>query len=103
MLGSLGYSRDARFRGNGVEVSIMEHDRSGWRFHLNTLMLLVVIVALATYIVVERWPEVQEKRRLAAAHDRAARQAQAQAQRIRAQARSASSAAQVGTTPTVDK
>ena len=39
----------------------MGHDRPRWRFRLSTLMLLVVIAALATYIVVERWQRVQQE------------------------------------------
>jgi hypothetical protein len=80
----------------------MEHDRPRLRIRLSTLMLLVVIAALATYIIVERWQRVQEARRLAEAKW-ALRQAQAQVQRAQAQARRASSSAQAGTSPTADK
>jgi type II secretory pathway component PulL len=69
-----------------VEVSIMGHDRPRWRFRLSILMLLVVIAALATYIVVERWQRAQEARRLAAEAERAFRQLEAQTQRAQAQA-----------------
>ena len=81
---------------NGVGVSIMAHDRPRWRFRLSTLMLLVVIAALATYIVVERWQRAQEARRLAAEAERAFQQAQAEVRR-------ASSSAQAGTSPTAAK
>ena len=40
--------------------------RLPWRIRLSTMMLLVVIAALATYIVVDRWQRAQEVRRLAA-------------------------------------
>ena len=50
----------------------MEHDGPRWRIRLSTLMLLVVIAALATYIFVERWQRVQEARRLDAERHRAA-------------------------------
>jgi hypothetical protein len=99
MVGSQRCSRDASFHGNGVEVSIMGHDHPRWRIRLSTLMLLVVIAALATYIVVERWQRVQEARRLAAE----AQQAFAALQQAEAQARRASSSAQAGTSPTADK
>jgi len=88
----------------------MGHDRPRWRFRLSTLMLLVVIAALATYIVVERWQRVQEARRLAAEAQRAAAAFQQEAQRAaaafqqaEAQARRASSSSQAGTSPTADK
>jgi hypothetical protein len=88
------------FHGHGVEVSIMEHDRLRWRLRLSTLMLLVVIAALATYIVVERWQRVhlaeEEHRRLVEEVRRVRQQAQAQVLR-------ASSSAQGGTSPTADK
>lgn len=40
---------------NAVEGSIMEHDRPRWRFRLSTLMLLVIIGALALTLVLDRW------------------------------------------------
>jgi hypothetical protein len=98
MVGSQRCSRDASFHGNGVEVSIMGHDRPRWRFRLSTLMLLVVIAALATYIVVELWQRA-EARRLAEEKALAA----AAFQQAGAQARRASSSAQAGTSPTADK
>jgi hypothetical protein len=65
----------------------MEQQRSFWRLRLRTLMLLVVIVGLVSYIVVERWHRQQEAQQQLAAMQRAAaeaEQARAQAQQIRA-------------------
>jgi hypothetical protein len=85
----------------------MEHDRPRWRFRLSTLMLLVVIAALATYIVVERWQRVhlagEEHRRLAGEALRFRQQAEVEVQQAQAQARRASSSAQAGTSRTADK
>jgi hypothetical protein len=49
----------------------MGHVPPRWRFRLSTLLLLVVIAALATYIIVDRWKREQERRRLEASHQRA--------------------------------
>ena len=81
----------------------MGHDRPRWRIRLSTLMLLVVIAALATYIVVERWQRVQEARRLAAEAQAEAQRVVAALQQSEAQARRASSSAQAGTSTTADK
>src|SRR5262249_46767579 len=54
-----------------VEGSIMEHDRPRWRFRLSTLMLLVIIGALALTLVLDRWKREQDRRRLEAALNRA--------------------------------
>ena len=70
MVGSQRCSRDARFHGNGVEVSIMEHDRPRWRFRLSTLMLLVIILALALTLVIDRWKREQEEQRFAEQQER---------------------------------
>jgi hypothetical protein len=32
----------------------MEHDRPHWRFRISTLMLLVIILALALTLIIER-------------------------------------------------
>jgi len=45
----------------------MEHDRPRWRFRLSTLMLLVIIGALALTLVLDRWKWEQDRRRLGAA------------------------------------
>ena len=76
----------------------MAHDRPRWRFRLSTLMLLVVIAALATYIVVEQWQRAQDARRLAAEMRQVIRQAVQEEQ-----ARRAGSSAQGGTSPTAAK
>ena len=66
----------------------MMNDRpQRYRLRLSTLMLLVVIAGLVSYIVVERWHREQEAQQRLAAMQRAmaeAEQARAQAQQIRA-------------------
>ena len=65
----------------------MEQQRSFWRLRLRTLMLLIVIAGLVSYIVVERWHRQQEAQQRLAAMQRAAaeaEQARVQAQQIRA-------------------
>ncbi len=47
MVGCRRWNRDESFHVDGVELSIMGHDRPGWRFRISALMLLVIIVALA--------------------------------------------------------
>jgi type II secretory pathway pseudopilin PulG len=85
----------------------MGHERPRWRLRLSTLMLLVVIAALASYIVVERWQRVQDasRRRLAAEQRRAAliQQLQAELRRAQVQTRGASPPAQAGTSPAAEK
>ena len=49
----------------------MEHDRARWRFRHYTLMLWVIILALALTLVIDRWKREQERRRLAAEEERA--------------------------------
>jgi hypothetical protein len=65
----------------------MEQQRSFWRLRLRTLMLLIVIAGLVSYIVVERWHRQQEAQQRLAAMQRAAaeaEQARVQAQQIQA-------------------
>ena len=84
----------------------MGHDRPRWRIRLSTLMLLVVIAALASYIVVEHWQRALETRRHAVEHERdmdALMRAREEAQQAQARARRASSSEQAGTPPTADK
>jgi len=57
--------------------AIMEHDRPRWRIRISTLMLLIIIAALAMALVSERWNRAVEARRLAAEADRAAAAANA--------------------------
>jgi hypothetical protein len=47
MVGCQRWKSDESIHVNGVEVSIMGHDRPRRRFRVSTLMLLVIIVALA--------------------------------------------------------
>jgi hypothetical protein len=62
-------------------------DHGRWRIRIGTLMLLVVIAALASFIVVGWWREAEEARRLAEARAEAAfRQAQADAAKAQAPA-----------------
>jgi hypothetical protein len=66
----------------------MKHDRPRWRLRISTLMLLVIIAALASALVVERWKRVGSERRALAEAQRAeaeARLALARALRARAQ------------------
>ncbi len=42
----------------------MEHSRHRWRIRTSTLMLLVVIAALSSALLVERWKMQQEQQRL---------------------------------------
>ncbi len=60
----------------------MDPQRPRWRIRLSTLMLLVIIAALASYIVAERWHREQQARRLETSLQRAmagAEQARARA------------------------
>ena len=41
----------------------MERDRPRWRIRISTLMLLVIIAALASALVVERWKRTVEAQR----------------------------------------
>src|SRR5438067_2501379 len=45
MVGCQGWNRDESIQVNGVDVSIMGHDRPRWRFRISTLMFLVILVA----------------------------------------------------------
>jgi hypothetical protein len=58
----------------------MERDRSRWRFGINTLMLLVVFLALVLTLVVDRWKRLQNEQQLAAS----LQQALGQAEQVRA-------------------
>jgi hypothetical protein len=70
---------------NGLEAPIMEHQRPRWRFRISTLMLLVVIAALASALVIEhRKRQLSEE--LALANEQMAR---AEAQRALAIAQQA--------------
>jgi hypothetical protein len=74
----------------------MERDRPRWRIRISTLMLLVIIAALASALVVERWKQTVEAQRALADARRAeavARRALAQSQ---AQAQAAAQARQAG-------
>jgi hypothetical protein len=67
----------------------MEHERPRWRNRLSTLMLLVIIAALASALVADRWKRLESSHRAAMEARRAvveARQAIAAAQQERAQA-----------------
>jgi hypothetical protein len=44
----------------------MDRDPPRWRIRISTLMLLVVIAALVSYIVADRWYREREARRLGA-------------------------------------
>ena len=71
----------ARLRGEG---------RSRWRIRISTLMLLVVIAALASHIVAAMWHDALKARRLKAALARTLaefRQAEAVAAQAQAKAR----------------
>ena len=57
--------------------AIMEHDRPRRRIRISTLMLLIIIAALAMALVSERWIRAVEARRLAAEADRAVAEANA--------------------------
>ena len=58
--------------------AIMEHDRPRWRIRISTLMLLIIIAALAMTLVSERWKRAVEARRVEeAALDRALAEANA--------------------------
>jgi hypothetical protein len=46
MVGCQRWNRDERLHVNDVDVSIMGHDCSRWRFRISTLMLLVTVVAV---------------------------------------------------------
>jgi hypothetical protein len=61
----------------------MERDRPRWRIRISTLMLLVIIAALASALVVERWKRTVEAQRALAD----ARRAEAEARRALAQSR----------------
>jgi hypothetical protein len=68
----------------------MEKDHRRWRFRISTLMLLVIIAALATTLVVDRWKRRQEEQRLVASLERALAEARlAEARSLQAQARKA--------------
>lgn len=67
----------------------MERDRPRWRIRISTLMLLVIIAALASALIVERWQRTVEAQRALADARRAegdARRALAQSLRAEAQA-----------------
>jgi hypothetical protein len=63
----------------------MERDRPRWRIRISTLMLLVIIAALASALVVERWKGTAEAQRALVY----ARRAEAEARRALAQAEQA--------------
>jgi hypothetical protein len=66
----------------------MERDRPRWRFRISTLMLLVVILALVSTLVVDRWKRLQNEQQLAASLQQALAQAeQARALAVQAQER----------------
>jgi hypothetical protein len=70
----------------------MEKDHRRWRFRISTLMLPVIIAALATTLVVDRWKRRQEEQRLVASLERAlaeARLAEARSLQAQTQARKA--------------
>jgi hypothetical protein len=51
MVGCQRWNSDESIHVNGVEVSIMGHERPRWRFRVSTLMLLVITVALVLTLV----------------------------------------------------
>jgi hypothetical protein len=60
-------------------------DSLRWRIRIRTLMLLVAIAGLASYIVADQWRRAEDARRLAAEQVRAVAEAQqAQARVVRA-------------------
>jgi hypothetical protein len=63
-------------------------DRRRWRIRISTLMLLVVIAGLASYIVADLWHRAEDARRMALERDRAVLEAltEARAAQARAQA-----------------
>jgi hypothetical protein len=81
-------NRDETFLANGAGIPIMEHDRPRWRFRISTLMLVVIILALASALFVERLNRQQEERRRMAELERVLAEAeQARASAAQAQAR----------------
>lgn len=52
-------------------VRTMKPQPRRWRLRLSTLMLLVVIAGLVSYIVGDKWNTQQEMKRLMAERDRA--------------------------------
>jgi hypothetical protein len=63
----------------------MENQRPRWRIRIRTLVLLVVIAGVASYIVADQWRRAEDARRLAAEQVRAVAEAQqAQARAVQA-------------------
>ena len=60
-----------------IRGAIMEHDRPRWRIRISTLMLLIIIAALAMTLVSERWKRAVEARRVEEAALRALAEANA--------------------------
>jgi hypothetical protein len=54
----------------------MDHQRPRWRFRLSTLVLLVIIAGLVSYIVADQWHRQREARRLEAEMQRALAEAE---------------------------
>jgi hypothetical protein len=75
----------------------MEREGPRWRIRISTLMLLVIIAALASALVAERWNRTVEAQR-ALAHARTAEAAarRALAQSVRAQAQAVAQARKAG-------
>ena len=68
----------------------MEHSRHRRRIRISTLMLLVIIAALSSALLVDRWKRHQEEQRLNAELERAVAQAeQARASEMLARANAA--------------
>ena len=75
----------------------MERDRPRWRIRISTLMLLVIIAALASALVVERWKRtVEAQQALVVAEMAEAEARQALAQSLRAQAQAVAQAQEAG-------
>jgi hypothetical protein len=51
MVGCQRRNRVESIDANGVDVSVIRHDRSGWRLRVSTRMQLVIIITLALTLV----------------------------------------------------
>jgi hypothetical protein len=77
----------------------MEHERPRWRFRISTLMLLVIIMALASALVSERLKREWELQRLDAQKEAVVARMQAEAALANAQQARARSGANARSQP----